>query len=349
MKKLLLSLAVIVGVCSAASATTWRINSNPKAKAHFLTLKDAMSSLDVKSGDVLMLDPGAHAGATISKQVTIVGTGYLLADNKDWKETSSASITGSLTLSSDGCRVIGVSVSHISVDADNCEIDRCYGSVGLKDVANASITNCYLTGISCSVYNNPKNYLVSNCIIAVDADGEVDLADDSTSGTVKNCVIYGNRKSGYLVNVRNAEFYNNIVINTNTEYKVENEESVLYRNICTINFNESLGNTFTNNVINIDPEYASPVYTDNKCVGNVALTDVFAWGEGLERRFMLSADSPAKGYATDGSDCGAFGGSTPYVLSGIPQFYPHITEVSIPTKTSDNKLKVTLKIVNQNE
>ena len=139
------------------------------------------------------------------------------------------------------------------------------------------------------------------------------------------------------------------MINTNTEYKVENEESVFYRNICTIDFDESEGNTFTNNVINIDPEYASPVYTDNKCVGNVALTDVFAWGEGLERRFMLSADSPAKGYATDGGDCGAFGGSTPYVLSGIPQFYPHITEVSIPTKTSDNKLKVTLKIVNQNE
>ena len=345
MKKLLLSLAVIVGVCSAASATTWRINSNPKAKAHFLTLQDAMSSLDVKSGDVLMLDPGAHEGTTITKQVTIVGTGYLLADNKDWKETASASITGSLTLRSDGCRVIGVSVSHISVDADNCEIDRCYGSVGLESVANASITNCYLTGISCEL-DNPKNYLVSNCIIAV---GNKVILDYGASGTVKNCVIYGNCKSGYLVNVENAEFYNNIVINTNTEYKVENEESVLYRNICTIDFDESLGNTFTNNVINIDPEYASPVYTDNKCVGNVALTDVFAWGEGLERRFMLSADSPAKGYATDGSDCGAFGGSTPYVLSGIPQFYPHITEVSIPTKTSDNKLKVTLKIVNQNE
>ena len=346
MKKLLLSLAVIVGVCSAASATTWRINSNPKAKAHFLTLKDAMSSLDVKSGDVLMLDPGAHAGATINKQVTIVGTGYLLADNKDWKETASASITSNLSLSSDGGRVIGVSVSHISVEADNCEIDRCYGAVRLETVANASITNCYLTYVGVST-SAPTNYVVSNCIIA----GAIDIKyyTSSPSGTVKNCVIYGNCKSGYLVNVQNAEFYNNIVINTNTEYKVENEESVLYRNICTINFNESRGNTFTNNVINIDPEYASPVYTDNKCVGNVALTDVFAWGEGLERRFMLSADSPAKGYATDGSDCGAFGGSTPYVLSGIPQFYPHITEVSIPTKTSDNKLKVTLKIVNQNE
>lgn len=346
MKKLLLSLAVICGVCPAASATTWRINSNPKAKAHFLTLQDAMSSLDVKSGDVLMLDPGAHAGATINKQVTIVGTGYLLADNKDWKETSSASITSYLSLSSDGCRVIGVSVSHISVKADNCEIDRCYGSVGLESVANASITNCYLTALSNSSLETPKNYLVSNCIIAV--GNEVSL-DYGASGTIKNCVIYGNCKSGYLVNVQNVEFYNNIVINTNTEYKVENEESVFYRNICTIDFDESEGNTFTNNVINIDPEYASPVYTDNKCVGNVALTDVFAWGEGLERRFMLSADSPAKGYATDGGDCGAFGGSTPYVLSGIPQFYPHITEVSIPTKTSDNKLKVTLKIVNQNE
>lgn len=346
MKKLLLSLAVIVGVCSAASATTWRINSNPKAKAHFLTLQDAMSSLDVKSGDVLMLDPGAHEGATISKQVTIVGTGYLLADNKDWKETSSASITGRLTLSSDGCRVIGVSGSFISVEADNCEIDRCYGSVGLKEVANASITNCYLTDLY-GVTNGPQNFLVSNCIIV----NEFPLTSSlpSTSGTIKNCVIYGNCKSGYLVKIRNTEFYNNIVINTNTEYKVENEESVFYRNICTIDFDESEGNTFTNNVINIDPEYASPVYTDNKCVGNVALTDVFAWGEGLERRFMLSADSPAKGYATDGGDCGAFGGSTPYVLSGIPQFYPHITEVSIPTKTSDNKLKVTLKIVNQNE
>ncbi len=346
MKKLLLSLAVIVGVCSAASATTWRINSNPKAKAHFLTLKDAMSSLDVKSGDVLMLDPGAHEGTTITKQVTIVGTGYLLADNKDWKETSSASITGNLSLNSHGCRVIGVSVSIVDVYGDNCVVDRCYGSVDLNEAANASITNCYLTRVYNSNKAAPTNYVVSNCIIA----GRIHIEYiASSSGTIKNCVIYDNCKSEYLVNVENAEFYNNIVINTNTEYKVENEESVFYRNICTIDFDESLGNTFTNNVINIDPEYASPVYTDNKCVGNVALTDVFAWGEGLERRFMLSADSPAKGYATDGSDCGAFGGSTPYVLSGIPQFYPHITEVSIPTKTSDNKLKVTLKIVNQNE
>lgn len=348
MKKLLLSLAVIVGVCSAASATTWRINSNPKAKAHFLTLQDAMSSLDVKSGDVLMLDPGQHAGATISKQVTIVGTGYFLGVNTDWVETASASVSGVLTLTSEECHLVGISVSRIDINADYNIINRCYISESLYVRGSyASVSGCYIEDLSFT--NSPSSsgqsalgFTISNCII-------VSPIETKEMGIIKNCVIYGDGTYGYLVSLKDTQFQNNIVINTSESVSTVNGETVQNRNRYTIDLSDEYGNSLVNNVINIDPEYAGTIYTNNKYVGNVALTDVFAWGEGLERRFMLSADSPAKGYATDGSDCGAFGGSTPYVLSGIPQFYPHITEVSIPTKTSDNKLKVTLKIVNQNE
>lgn len=66
-------------------------------------------------------------------------------------------------------------------------------------------------------------------------------------------------------------------------------------------------------------------------------------------RYLLRDDSVAKGKATDGGECGAFGGSHPYVLSGIPTNMPSITEAKIPTTPTDGKLAITLKIAIQNE
>ena len=50
----------------------------------------------------------------------------------------------------------------------------------------------------------------------------------------------------------------------------------------------------------------------------------------FDNRYELKAGSPAIGAGVGGIDCGAFGGETPYKLSGIP-FVPLIYQVNAPT------------------
>ena len=67
-------------------------------------------------------------------------------------------------------------------------------------------------------------------------------------------------------------------------------------------------------------------------------------GKSDDAKWMLKAGSPAIGAGVSGVDCGAFGGVTPYVLSGVPNL-PHIYEAAIPgTAYSDKGLSCTIKI-----
>jgi hypothetical protein len=60
-------------------------------------------------------------------------------------------------------------------------------------------------------------------------------------------------------------------------------------------------------------------------VENPWLADFFGRGYyEKDATYQLAVSSPAKGIGTGGTDAGAFGGSAPYVLSGLPP-YPIIT------------------------
>ena len=63
-----------------------------------------------------------------------------------------------------------------------------------------------------------------------------------------------------------------------------------------------------------------------------------------DAKWKLKTGSPAIGAGVSGVDCGAFGGPTPYVLSGVPNL-PHIYEATIPgTAYSNLGLACTIKI-----
>ncbi|MCK5906451.1 MAG: hypothetical protein KAG37_02620, partial [Flavobacteriales bacterium] len=63
--------------------------------------------------------------------------------------------------------------------------------------------------------------------------------------------------------------------------------------------------------------------------------------------YMLSDTSPAKNSGEDGVDCGPFGGTNPYVLSGIPKG-PHIYDATIGTSANkEDGLDISIKIKTQ--
>ena len=148
------------------------------------------------------------------------------------------------------------------------------------------------------------------------------------TGVIKNNVV------GYYLEAVHAEIKNNIIYNNSNPY---NSNYIGYKVLTgsTYQYNLFVGTTVpsgTGNVANVD---MSAVFTD------------FA-NKNVDNDFTLKEGSPAVGVGENGTDCGAFGGDQPYVLSGIPGV-PHIYEAIIPTSASgDSGLKVYLKIKTNN-
>jgi hypothetical protein len=142
---------------------------------------------------------------------------------------------------------------------------------------------------------------------------------------------------------------------TNTCYPLINSEvnnSVIIRNNIFVspntcisnNFNTSYFAGFNNNV------FRQGNYATNNST-NVQLTNLgtlFTGTEGLELRYQLSPTSPARAVGTNGIDCGAFGGTQPYIVSGTPTG-PVIYELTAPTTARQNEtIQVQIKAKIQN-
>lgn len=109
-------------------------------------------------------------------------------------------------------------------------------------------------------------------------------------------------------------------------------------------------NSFYNNVLSADETFTAG--TNNIClntgdIGQVVVNDGaagVAWAQ-------LKEGSPAIGAGEGGVDCGPFaeGSLYPFVVCGMPKDIPYFKEVSVPSQPTDGKVRVSLKIVNQNK
>ncbi len=81
---------------------------------------------------------------------------------------------------------------------------------------------------------------------------------------------------------------------------------------------------------------------------NVDMATVFIGTGSTDGKWQLKGGSPAIGTGTGGQDIGAFGGPSPYVLSGIPPI-PTIYDVVAPTVgTQQSGLPVRIKAKSRN-
>lgn len=336
--------AVMALVCNAAQAKTWRINNDPEAKADFLSINDAMASLEVYAGDVLYLDPGCRLPSqTINKGVTIIGTGYNLTESEE------AMVAG-ITIKADDIKLTGVNVSgsiswYNSGNYDNLTIERCKTQgITVRDGDGVKIIGCYITG---NVNGCDQALVLRNSIVL----GQV---HDINNGIISNNTIIYNSgtATGYsghpLYFINNSTVTNNIIINTTT-HTTTTDNVVTHWSYMTI-YNTAVTdyNTITNNVLSTDAEHAWADFPTNKFIA-AKVEDIFVNEGNQEEKYQLKAGSLAIGYGTNGVDCGAFDGLYPYVLCGRPQFVPYIYDAQIPNTPADGKLNITLKIKSQNE
>ena len=321
----LLAAAMVLVGSSQAAGKSWRINNNANRKAHFANINAAMSSSDVQDGDTLYLDPGCVLtnSQTVSKKVTIIGTGYSLESGTH----EVAAINAALYLEAAGIKVMGVAVTSSSsktwyVRATNITIERC-------SLFEMSITAQYAT--------------IRQCI------GTSFHGNGSATGsycTIENCIFTINSDNVPIRNLHNATIRNNYMRNRNTgsstycmtdmRYSLIENNIILHVNKPDKLFNNISSCIFSHNVLSCaEGTYSYVSAESNLMLGEADEAKIFTMEGTACRGYQLKDDSPAKGYATDGGDCGPFGGTHPYIPSGYPLGMPRFVSNSAGTRATD--------------
>lgn len=346
------SAVALLLICSisTANAKSWRINNDTRKSANFTDINAAMASEEVLAGDTLYLDPGSvySNDQTITKAVVIVGNGYFLQNGM-----VSATISGRVNVKATGTKMMGVSMNgYVYIYADNVSLERCkifsmiYSDNGVRYGLN--VTQCY---INCSteasaIYGyggSPfRNATIKNNIIihkyynyqrysAIEGVHYSEISNNYL--VVESCD--GDRVRDVIYNVTNSQIYNNIIRHGS------------YPDRICANTGSDSNNGFYNNVISA----AEGTYTNVSNIvylGTQDFSSVFA--DGLnDAAYRLKAESQAKGAGVDGSDCGAFGGNTPYVESGLPLYHPYVTKAIVAGKSVNGEVDVMLNVKMQNE
>lgn len=348
MKRILYCATLALASTTMANATSWRINPNPNAKADFQNVAQAMQDDRVQPGDTLLLDAGDHGNANITiENITIIGPGYLLDQNTDWQETQTAKLS-SVSLA-EGCKIEGVEAIQIQPLGHNCVISRCkaqrIGHDGsTSHISNTTIENC-LAG--CYIQTGPYGTIRNNIIVKTERSYFI-LGGGTGSVIENNTLVYDFGQASVTrpgIVATNSTIRNNVVLNTRPGV---NPDGIPYSSLDIMDFSSANNNVIVNNVFSIAAEYADTNYSNNYYVGATP-EDTFV-GEGSDDgKYALLESSAAKNGATHGGDCGAFGGATPYILSGLPKSLPHITHAAVPAKPTDGKIQVQLKIETQND
>lgn len=327
-------------------ATSWRVNNNSTKKANFVDINAAMASAEVVAGDTLYLDPGCVLASdqTISKAVTVIGTGYFL------KNGMVAATINKVYISAEGAKLNGVSINDIVViKANNITLERCkiqrVASYDQVKRFGLTVLQCYIscTNADNSILGEFRSATIKNNIIIINyvnygshtASKAIQNVHDSEIANNYLLVLdsYGN--STVLNNITNSQIYNNIIKHAKDPNLIFANSGVAYNN------------GFYNNVITAAEGTYSNVQ-DIVYLGTADVSSVFAKGIN-DAAYRLKEDSPAKGAGFGGVDCGPYGGATPYVESGLPLYHPYIKKAVVAGKSVNGEVDVELNIKMQNE
>lgn len=367
MKKLIL-LAAAVTFAFAANAKVWRINYDENANADFRTITAACSSAKVANTDTLYCEPGNHAGSASDnvisrKGMKVFGPGWGFEPNYGGTSTiADARFSARVRVAANNVYISGiVGDGELEIDTKrNVTLDRCkisaVNAYSIDTLNGVTIKNCYLgkiyfQGRQGNNHKELKNIYITNNIFesrerynydhAIEMSSYIIQQNVSNVNILRNTIVFA--KSNYRpILVYNSLIQDNIIINPRDPENV-------------IAFDTDRGNIIRKNVFSMSDGVANTDiitnFPDNYYVSATEASTLTCTSSnyGFEQYFQLKEGSPAKNAAYDGGDCGAFGGSTPFIICGRPQGIPYITDVEVPAQPKDNKLTVTFKVANQNE
>ena len=328
--------SIMLLLAIVATAKSYKIGPSSVTGTNFASINDAMSS--VSAGDTLLLDKAYKETSeqTVTKTVVIIGNGFDTT-------TSTIAQINSLSLKADGIQVNSLYVTKVYFYNKDCRLYRCFvGSwaswAGTSDATGSnSIHSCYFTG-TIKGTSAKAIFDIQNTILYTSTSNVI---YNLINSNICHCVIYGNAGSSeYLIkDVTSSSIIDNIIVNSYSSYKNHTISNYGVSSMNTIHHNVMSGflNT-TNYPLN---SITNSYYLDGicKCSGTTVSGTYFE----------LKQNSPALNYASDGSDCGIYGGLYPYVDYGRPIYVPYFTNINVPAKATNGTLPISVTVEVQNK
>lgn len=338
MKKIFTFCALLFIVSQNASAKIWRVNNNLGVNADFTDLPAAVTA--AAAGDTIMVEASAssYSGPTLTKKLVIIGPGYYFTDATPNPKTQA-----------------NTNVSNIGFPAFNA------GSAG-SVIEGCTMGGLYLNESDITIQ---RNIFAGNYIYIAYAANSI-----CNNDTIRQNVIYGLLSGATTGKATNLLVYNNIFIGPPAQFLSNinnisgyfiNNDFLFYNGTSSSCVNFTFQNNIFNNAIfgtylssnsffnNITNNTGLPTGNGNQL--SVNLDNVFVGyssgtGFSSDGRYKLKAGSPAIGAGSlNGGtiDCGAFGGPTPYVLSGMPSI-PSIYVLTVPSSVPSGATNMNVSI-----
>lgn len=299
----LLSCVLVLATSFSASARIRRVNNTGVAAVANILYTDFNSAhAAAVNGDTLMIEPSGsgYGSLALSKRLVILGPGYFLGSSYNTNlqanpATASFSDFGP-TPGSENSVVAGLIIGTVQIQTDNITIQRCYITSALYFFGyNHSSNNCnirqnYIAALS-NYYSNTgaSNLLITNNIIV----GGVTLPSFYNGEFTSNVVLGG--ASFDFFNVRNNYFASSFATASNIHSYNATAQSAASQPAFTVG-NNSQTNVAQANVFTLAP----------------GSTQFDAWYQ------LKTGANALRATGQNGADIGAFGGSAPYKLSGLP-------------------------------
>lgn len=346
MKKISISLLVLLVTALGTEAKNWKIGPSSVTGMDFASINAAMSSSSVAADDTLYLDQyyNESAAQTVTKRVVIIGTGY---DTSLTDEGVVARLTGTLNLKANDVQVKSVCLSTVSFYNDDCIIDRCYtGSISVQS-STAGMNHIYSSYISGTIngysYSNYSQFDIQNCVIIPNTyhnSYNYGILQYMSSSIINNntICIKASITDYCLRDVTNTRITNNIILST---------YSSSYYKYDIYNTGSGSGNTIEHNILSSTT--ALTYYPTNKIGYGSASSELFTQTGNYSDYYKLADKSAAKGYATDGGEVGCHGGMFGCPSGGRPQYIPYFTKVTVGSRTENGKLPVSVSVKIQDE
>ena len=336
--------------------TIRRCNNNPGISGPNVYTSIQAAHDAAVSGDIIYVEPSlsTYGDLVCTKRLTIIGNGFFLTENTNDSFESRRSMVGVIRFNFGSANSVlkGISITgQIVLRANNITVNRCLIEGNIEcDTQDTytTITQCVLRGGSNRIYGyySLVTITLNNNIIDF---GQ--MAGFRNSSIINN--IFTRRTA--FEGIRNTTVANNIFV---SEYLCNSctQSPIIDLSNTTVNspYTNS-GLTISNNIVVFSggPIAAYSLPTDNGNINNADLSTTFvsnvAVGNiSVDKNYQLAPSSPARGIGTGGTDAGAFGGTTPYVLAGQPNV-PIITNFTTSgAATPNTPLTVTVSVRSNN-
>jgi hypothetical protein len=321
-------IAAAFGIPRLVNGKTWRVNniaaynSGPEV---FNSLTAAIGDANVLPGDTLYLEASGTSYGTISlnKRLTIIGTGYYLADNagKQFNQMPSTVQSFTFAAGSSGSTLMGVRVDGAGADV----------TLANTPLDSITVTRCFINGVLS--FANGNGIVHNRIIVSKNVIGWYIGHAGGAPGTITNLIFTNNIVKGTL-DFRGANHYGSVFNNVVTNGNVDIQAGITFFNNIVLAGSITQSNNSSTNMYNNLFSVTQPVWlTGGNNNFGVPSGTIFPANGTPD---LIYDPNPIgicpqcyQGFPGGTTELGIFGGSDPYIPSGIPNI-PTIYNLQTP-------------------